>query len=121
MRAIPSTGEKLPVIGLGSALTFDVPTRSPQAKTVGEVLALFVQRGGKLVDTSPAYGNAESLIGDLAYKSHLTSSLFIATKVWTQGKDAGVAQMRDSIKKLRDWDDDGAVNVLGLAAARAAP
>ena len=101
LRAIPSTGEKLPVVGLGSALTFDVPDHSPQAKTVGEILALFVQRGGKVIDTSPAYGHAESLIGDLAYKEHLTSSLFIATKVWARGKQAGVEQMERSLQRFR--------------------
>jgi aryl-alcohol dehydrogenase-like predicted oxidoreductase len=101
LRAIPSTGEKLPVIGLGSALTFDARDRSPQAKVVGDILALFVQRGGKVIDTSPAYGNAESLIGDLAYKEHLTSSLFIATKVWARGKQAGVEQMEHSLARFR--------------------
>src|SRR5882757_5295834 len=79
LRPIPSTGEKLPVIGLGSATTFDVPPGSPQARTVGEVMALFVKHGGKLIDTSPMYGTAESVIGDLAYKAGLTRSLFIAT------------------------------------------
>ncbi len=101
LRAIPSTGEKLPVVGLGSALTFDVPDGSPQAGTVGEILARFVQRGGKLIDTSPAYGNAERLIGDLAYKEHLTSSLFIATKVWARGKQAGIEQMERSLERFR--------------------
>lgn len=100
-RSIPSTGEKLPVIGLGSALTFDVRSGSPQAKTVGDVLALFVKHGGKLIDTSPAYGNAESLTGDLAYKAHLTSSLFIATKVWARAKQAGIDQMERSIQRFR--------------------
>src|SRR5262249_41792508 len=56
LHAIPSTGEKLPVIGLGSALTFDVPSRSAMAQTVGEVISSFVRHGGKLIDTSPAYG-----------------------------------------------------------------
>ena len=75
MRAIPRTGEKLPVIGLGSAVTFDV-RGSRLLKPLGEVLALFVKHGGKLIDTSPAYGNAESVIGDLDYQAHLTSSLY---------------------------------------------
>ena len=104
MRAIPSTGEKLPVIGLGSALTFDV-RGSRQLKPLGEVLALFVKHGGKLIDTSPAYGNAESVIGDLAYKEHLTSSLFFATKVWTRSKEEGIAQMERSLERFRTKDD----------------
>ena len=101
MRSIPSTGEKLPVIGLGSALTLDVRSRSPEAKTVGEVLALFVKHGGKLIDTSPAYGNAESLIGELAYDSHLRDSLFLATKVWTRSQPEGIAQMERSLQRFR--------------------
>ena len=101
LHAIPSTGEKLPVIGLGSALTFDVRDRSPAAQTVASVLTLFAQQGGKVIDTSPAYGNAESLIGDLAYKASLTSSLFIATKVWTRSRPEGVAQMERSLQRFR--------------------
>ena len=100
MRAIPRTGEKLPVIGLGSAVTFDV-RGSRQLKPLGEVLALFVKHGGKLIDTSPAYGNAESVIGDLAYQEHLTSSLFFATKVWTRSKEEGIAQMEHSLERFR--------------------
>jgi diketogulonate reductase-like aldo/keto reductase len=65
------------------------------------VLALFVKLGGKLIDTSPAYGNAESLIGDLAYKAHLTDSLFVATKVWANGKQAGIDQMERSLQRFR--------------------
>ncbi len=101
LRAIPSTGEKLPVLGLGSALTFDVRPGSPQAKTVGEVIGLFVKLGGKLIDTSPAYGTAEGLIGDLAYKAGLTKSIFFATKVWTRSKPEGIAQMERSLQRFR--------------------
>jgi len=101
MRAIPSTGEKLPVIGLGSALKFDVPPGSPQLKPLGEVLTLFVKHGGKVIDTSPMYGNAESVIGDLAAKSHLRNSLFIATKVWTNGQQEGIAQMERSLERFQ--------------------
>lgn len=100
LRAIPSTGEKLPVIGLGSALTFDVRGAAQEA-AVREVLSAFVKLGGKLIDTSPAYGNAESLIGDLAYKAGLTKSLFIATKVWTRSKPEGIAQMERSLQRFR--------------------
>src|SRR5438045_9793177 len=55
-RAIPSTGEKLPVIGLGSAVTFDVPSNSPKVADITEVITRFVQRGGKVIDSSPMYG-----------------------------------------------------------------
>lgn len=100
MRAIPSTHERLPVIGLGSALTFDV-RGSRQLQSIGDVLALFVKHGGKLIDTSPAYGSAESVIGDLSYKEHLTNSLFFATKVWTRDKQEGISQMQRSLERFR--------------------
>src|SRR5260370_17923335 len=100
-RSVPSTGEKLPVIGLGSAVTVDVLPGSPQLKPLGEVLALFVKHGGKVIDSSPMYGNAEGVIGDLAAKSHLGNSLFIATKVWTRGKEQGIAQMQRSFERFR--------------------
>jgi diketogulonate reductase-like aldo/keto reductase len=101
MRSVPSTSEKLPVIGLGSAVTFDVRPGSPQLKPLGEVLALFVKHGGKVIDSSPMYGNAESVIGDLAGKSHLRNSLFIATKVWTKGQQEGIAQMERSLERFQ--------------------
>lgn len=100
LRAIPSTGEKLPVLGLGSAVTFDVRA-SRQLKPLAEVLTLFVRHGGKLIDTSPAYGNSESVIGNLAHQAQLTNSLFFATKVWTLNKQEGVAQMQRSLEYLR--------------------
>src|SRR5713101_5832721 len=101
MRSIPSTGEKLPVIGLGSAVTFDVRPGSPELKPLAEVLALFVKHGGKVIDSSPMYGNAEGVIGDLAAKSHLRNSLFIATKVWTKGQQEGIAQMERSLERFQ--------------------
>ncbi len=101
MRSIPSTGEKLPVIGLGSAVTFDVRPGSPELKPLAEVLALFVKHGGKVIDSSPMYGNAEGVIGDLAAKSHLRNSLFIATKVWTKGQQEGIAQMERSVERFQ--------------------
>jgi diketogulonate reductase-like aldo/keto reductase len=98
MRSIPSTGEKLPVIGLGSAGTFNVVPGSPQMGPLGEVLTLFVKHGGKMVDSSPMYGNAERVIGNLAAQFHLRDSLFIATKVWTNDKQEGINQMQHSLE-----------------------
>ena len=99
-RAIPSTGEKLPVVGMGSATTFDVRSSS-QLRPLEEVLSLFVKHGGKLIDTSPMYGHAEENIGELATKLRLHDSLFVATKVWTNGKQEGLAQMDRSMSRLQ--------------------
>ena len=98
-RPIPSTGETLPVIGLGTWQTFDV---APSARTgVEEVLGAFVELGGSVVDSSPMYGRSEEVVGELAAKLGVQAKLFLATKVWTSGKTAGIRQMVDSIRKLR--------------------
>ena len=100
-RKIPSSGEMLPAIGLGTSRTFDVGRSPAERAPLEEVMRSFVGLGGKLVDSSPMYGNAEEVVGDLAAKLDLRSQLFLATKVWTSGKQAGIAQMEDSMRKLR--------------------
>jgi diketogulonate reductase-like aldo/keto reductase len=94
---IPSSGEKLPVIGMGTWQTFDVADPAP----LEEVLKVFSELGGKLLDSSPMYGKSEQVAGDLIEKLGLREKLFIATKVWTKGKAEGIAQMEASMKKLR--------------------
>ena len=100
-RPIPRTGEALPVVGLGTWRTFDVGS-SPEARApLAEVLQRFVELGGRAVDSSPMYGAAEAVVGDLAAERGLSGSLFLATKVWTSGRAAGVAQMEQSLRHLR--------------------
>ena len=99
-RAIPSTGEKLPVIGLGTWQTFDVDRREAERRSLAQVLETFVQLGGTVVDSSPMYGRAEAVVGALASELQLHERLFVATKVWTSGKAAGVRQMEESMQKL---------------------
>ena len=100
-RPIPSSKEQLPVIGLGSWQTFDVGGSAVARKPLLDVLALFVQLGGRVIDSSPMYGQSESVLGDLAVELGLRNKLFVATKVWTSGRQAGIDQMDDSIRKLR--------------------
>jgi diketogulonate reductase-like aldo/keto reductase len=100
-RAIPSSGEMLPVIGLGTWQAFDVGPGAAERQPLEEVLALFVKLGGRVVDTSPMYGRAEQVIGDIAAKLNLHRSLFLATKVWTTGKEQGIASMEKSLAKLQ--------------------
>lgn len=100
-RRIPSSGETLPVIGLGTWQTFDVGPGAAERAPLEEVLRTFAAMGGKLIDSSPMYGNSENVAGDLAAKLGLRPNLFVATKVWTSGKAAGIAQMEDSMRKLR--------------------
>jgi diketogulonate reductase-like aldo/keto reductase len=100
-RAIPSSGEELPVVGIGTWKAFDVGSSPVERQPLEEVLSLFVRGGGRLVDSSPMYGRAESVVGEIAQKLGLRSSLFLATKVWTSGGPAGVEQMEQSEKALR--------------------
>jgi diketogulonate reductase-like aldo/keto reductase len=97
MRSIPSSGEKLPVIGLGTWQTFDVEKSAPLA----EVMSTFVKLGGRVIDSSPMYGHAEEVVGDLLTKLKLRDSLFLATKVWTRGQQAGIDSMERSFMRLQ--------------------
>jgi diketogulonate reductase-like aldo/keto reductase len=100
-RQLPSTGEVVPVIGLGTWQTFDVGPDPAERAPLEEVLRAFVELGGRVVDSSPMYGHSEEVVGDLAGKLGIHPKLFIATKVWTTGKAAGIRQMEDSMRKLR--------------------
>ena len=88
-------------IGLGTWQTFDVGSSEAKRKPLEQVLALFVELGGTVVDSSPMYGRSESVLGDLAVRLGVRDELFVATKVWTTGQASGIAQMEDSERKLR--------------------
>lgn len=96
-RPIPSSKEQLPVVGLGTWQTFDVPLSDAAGveKLTRTVRALY-DAGGRVVDSSPMYGRSEETFGAIADRLKLTSALFMATKVWTSGERAGVDQMRES-------------------------
>ena len=98
-RRIPSSGEKLPVIGIGTWQTVDVGPTAAERAPLEEVLRTFAEIGGKVVDSSPMYGNSEEVTGDIAARLGLHGKLFIATKVWTSGKQAGIEQMEESMRK----------------------
>ena len=100
-RAIPSTGESIPIIGLGTWQTFDVGSDAPARHPLEEVLEVFSAAGGRVIDSSPMYGSSEEVVGDLRTKTDAPPRPFVATKVWTSGKAAGIRQMEDSMRKLR--------------------
>jgi diketogulonate reductase-like aldo/keto reductase len=100
-KPIPRGGETLPVIGLGTWQTFDVGAAQSVRAPLKEVLRDFVQLGGSVIDSSPMYGKSESVTGDLAAELGIYQQLFIATKVWTNGRDAGIRQMEESLRRLR--------------------
>ena len=100
-RAIPRSGEAIPVIGLGTWQTFDVGAAESARAPLREVLGRFVECGGTVVDSSPMYGRAEAVVGDLAADLGIQDTLFYATKVWTSGKASGVRQMQESFRRMR--------------------
>lgn len=99
-RAIPSTGEKLPVIGLGTWQTFDIGDDPAELAQRGAVLDVLFDAGGRVIDSSPMYGRAEAVTGKLIAAMGARDKAFIATKVWTSGKQAGIAQMKASSEKM---------------------
>jgi diketogulonate reductase-like aldo/keto reductase len=100
-RPIPRTGERLPAVGLGTWQSFDVPRDGPDRAAAGEALRTLAELGGTVVDSSPMYGAAEEAVGTLAAAHGLAGRFFVATKVWTTGRDAGIRQMEASFAKLR--------------------
>ncbi len=142
-KPIPSTGEQIPVIGLGTLDAFDVGSAPEERAALGEVLQLLVDHGSNLVDTSPSprYGRAESVLGDLCAELNMTDELFFATKVFSEGEQAGVDEMDTSLEQLqtpvidlmqvhsmRDWElhipsirklkDAGKVRYMGITIHR---
>ena len=100
-RPIPSTSEMLPVIGLGTYKGFEVGTNRKDRAALSEVLRTLFCYGGSVIDSSPMYGRAEGVVGDLLAQSHSHGKAFLATKVWTSGRNAGVDQMTRSMQLLR--------------------
>ncbi len=100
-RAIPSSGEAMPVVGLGTWQVFDVGADARARQEPRAVLEALVAGGGRMIDTSPMYGRAEAVTGDLVAETGLRPRVFLATKVWTSGREQGIAQMRRSAELLR--------------------
>jgi len=116
-RPIPKTGEALPVIGLGTWLGFDVGGSEDERAPLRNVLKNLFAGGGTVIDSSPMYGNAEDVSGDLLKDINAHKKSFLATKVWTNGRQSGIDQMAQSfrymqtdvmdlmqIHNLLDWD-----------------
>ena len=100
-RPIPKTGETIPAVGLGTWQAFDIAGDSAGTAQAREALKTLVELGGRVIDSSPMYGSAESVSGQLAEELGVKAKLFVATKVWTSGRQAGIRQMEDSMRKLR--------------------
>ncbi len=100
-RPVPSTGEEIPVVGIGTARRYDVAASGADIDPLRETLATFRKLGGTLVDTAPSYGNAEVVVGDLVSELGFRDDLFIATKVRKEGRDEGNAEIASSFERLQ--------------------
>jgi len=99
-RPIPKTGEALPVIGLGTWQTFDVGPDATERAPLKDVLRRFLDAGARLIDSSPMYGRAERVVGDVLASLGDAPRPFLATKVWTTGREAGLAQLETSVRDM---------------------
>ena len=136
-RPIPSSGELLPVMGMGTSRTFDTPADAQSVAKLAEVMQIFFDGQGSVVDSSPMYGNAESRIGDVLRNLPRPPKLFAATKVWTTGREQGITQMEESARRmnvanfdliaihnlkdwkthlstLKNWKKEGKVRYIGI-------
>jgi diketogulonate reductase-like aldo/keto reductase len=99
-RPVPKSGEMIPVIGLGTSRVFDVGSSDAERAAVRGVLEALVAAGGSVVDSSPMYGRAEVVVGETVAAADLRSKLFLASKVWTTGQDAGLKQIETSLTRM---------------------
>jgi diketogulonate reductase-like aldo/keto reductase len=139
-RAIPRSGERIPAIGLGTWQTFDVGKSASERAPLVEVLRRFFAAGGRVIDSSPMYGRAEEVVGEVLAELGALDTPFRATKVWTTGKKEGLEQMERSRRRmradathpmdlmqvhnlqdwkthlpvLRDWKREGVIRYLGI-------
>lgn len=101
-RAIPASGEQVPVIGMGTSGSFEVGADAAERDPLREVLKRFVAAGATIIDTAPTYGTAEDVLGDLVAEAGVRDKLFLATKLsGVTGRDEGLAQFNDSLRRLR--------------------
>ena len=139
-KTIPSSGERLAVIGLGTSRTFDVDSDNAVASPLMEVMQAFFDNGGQLIDSSPMYGSAEAVTGALVKQAKNKQDIFTATKVWTNGRNEGIEQMERSMQRLgveqidlmqihnlrdwqthidtlRDWKAEGKIRYIGITTS----
>lgn len=100
-RPIPSTGEAMPVVGLGTWPVFDVGGNPAERAPLKAVVEALVAAGGRMIDSSPMYGRAEAVSGELVAELGVRPKVFLATKVWTSGRERGIAEMRRSAERMK--------------------
>jgi len=100
-RPIPRTGERLPVVGLGTAIVFDIGEDAAKRAERRAVIQTMIDGGGRLIDTAPSYGTAETVLGDLLSSMAARDKVFLATKVRVTGREDSIAEMQESLRRLR--------------------
>lgn len=143
LKPIPASGEPLPVIGMGTWQTFHVGDDDAERAPLRDVLRVFFDHGGTLIDSSPMYAEAETVTGDLVAELGEHERMFAATKVWTYGRDDGIAQMERSFRRmrvkqmdlmqihnlrdwrlhlptLREWQEAGRIRYIGITTSNPA-
>ena len=141
-RTIPRTGERLPVVGLGTAIIFDIGEDAPKRAERTEVIKTMLSGGARLIDTAPSYGTAETVVGDLLAATGLRDKVFLATKVRVANRENSLAEMNQSLRRLRtdkvdllqlhnvedvqtdlrvlqEWRDQGRARYIGITHFRA--
>ncbi|WP_087654984.1 aldo/keto reductase [Caballeronia terrestris] len=136
-RAIPSTGEALPIVGCGTWRTFDVGADAKAREGIAGTLRVLFDAGGSVIDSSPMYGSSEEVAGAVLTQLDAHRTAFVATKVWTSGREAGIAQMEESMRRfqqpridlmqihnlldwrtqlvtLREWKASGRIRYIGI-------
>jgi len=139
-RPIASSGEMLPVIGMGTSRTFDTDSNAETLAQLKDVMQVFLSGKGAVIDSSPMYGNAETRVGEVLQTFEKKPKIFAATKVWTTGKEQGIAQMQQSalrmgvehfdliavhnlqdwrthLDTLKQWKDQGKVRYIGITTS----
>lgn len=99
-RTIPASDEPLPIVGLGTWQQFDVGESEERRRSLAKVLRALYEHGGRVVDSSPMYGRSEQVVGSLAATLGISEELFMASKVWTEGRRAGIEQMQRSMERM---------------------
>ena len=141
-RPIPKSAETLPVIGLGTYNVFDVESTEDELAPRRAIIELMIEKGASLIDSSPMYNRSEKVVGDIVSQGDLRSKLFLATKVWTDGKASGERQMQASadlmhagvidlmqvhnlrdldvqMQTIREWQQQGRIRYNGITDYRA--
>jgi diketogulonate reductase-like aldo/keto reductase len=137
IRPIPGTDESIPVVGLGTWEVFDVAGSSEEIATRKEIVDLLLASGGSVIDSSPMYRRSEMIVGDIIEAGSVRDDLFLATKVWVDGKSAGESQMQKStdlmnagvidlmqvhnlrdvdvhMATIREWQEEGRIRYSGI-------